>query len=62
MENYLRNLASRLLRISRASLDIGTARKLREISRELDNKADESGGEERRRGDDKTRSGSHRSH
>jgi hypothetical protein len=41
MEDYLRNLAARLLRISHASLDIGTARKLRELSRELGEKADE---------------------
>jgi hypothetical protein len=41
MESYLKNLSSRLLRISRASLDIGTARKLRELSREISEKADE---------------------
>lgn len=40
MEDYLRNLAARLLRISHASLDIGTARKLRELSREIDEKAE----------------------
>ena len=40
MEGYLRNLAARLLRISHASLDIGTARKLRELSREIGDKAD----------------------
>jgi hypothetical protein len=62
MEKFLRNLASRLERISRASLDIGTARKLREISRELDNKADEFGGEEHRRDNGEARSESHRSH
>jgi hypothetical protein len=60
MENYLKNLAARLLRISHASLDMGTARKLRELSRELKDKADELGGDTFNR--DSERNANHRSH
>jgi hypothetical protein len=60
MENYLKNLATRILRISRASLDMGTARKLRELSRELEDKADEFGNDAFRRGEE--RNSKHRSH
>ena len=59
MESYLKNLAARLLRLSRASLDIGTARKLRELSRELEEKADEFGGDAFSRDEHK---GNHRQH
>jgi hypothetical protein len=41
MENYLRDLAGHLRRISRASLDMGTGKKLREIAQEVSEKADE---------------------
>jgi hypothetical protein len=60
MESYLRNLASRLLRISRASLDIGTARKLRELSNEVGEKAEACGEAHDR--EDEERDARHRSH
>jgi hypothetical protein len=60
MENYLKKLAARLMRISYASLDMGTARKLRELSRELEEKADEFGADTFNRKDE--HNGNHRSH
>jgi hypothetical protein len=42
MEKYLRDLAARILRISRGSLDMGTGRKLRELAKEVSDKAAES--------------------
>ena len=60
MENYLRSLAARLLRISRASLDISTAKKLRDLSHELDEKAEEFRSVASRRADNND--GNHRSH
>jgi hypothetical protein len=41
MEKYLRDLAARILRISRGSLDMGTGRKLRELAKEVSDKAAE---------------------
>jgi hypothetical protein len=43
MEKYLRDLAARILRISRGSLDMGTGRKLRELAKEVSDKAAEGG-------------------
>jgi hypothetical protein len=53
MEDYLKNLAERLLRISHASLDIGTARKLRELSREIGAKAEAHDRDDDRDGEDR---------
>jgi hypothetical protein len=39
MEKYLRDLAARILRISRSSLDMGTGRKLRDLAKEVSDKA-----------------------
>lgn len=41
MEQYLRNLAANLLRMSRNTLDIGTARKLRELAADVADRAEE---------------------
>jgi hypothetical protein len=60
MEDYLKKLAARLLRLSHASLDMGTARKLRELSRELEDKADEFGADAFGRKDE--HNGNHRPH
>lgn len=35
MESYLRELAARVLRISRTTMDIGTGRKLRELADDI---------------------------
>lgn len=41
MEQYLRDLAANLLRMSRSTLDIGTARKLRELAADVVGRAEE---------------------
>jgi len=41
MDQYLRELAARILRLSRATLDIGTGKRLRELSKEVSEKAGE---------------------
>lgn len=47
MEKYLRELAARLLRLSRSTLDIGTGKRLREFSKEVAEKAAEAERSER---------------
>lgn len=39
MDNYLRELAARILRLSRSTLDIGTGQRLRQLSKEVSEKA-----------------------
>lgn len=41
MESYLRDLAARVLRISRATMDIETGRKLRRLADDIQHKAAE---------------------
>ena len=57
MNTYLQDLAVRLMRVSRASLDIGTAKKLRELSYEVGEKADEPTGGDSSREDNGTSNG-----
>lgn len=48
MENYLRELAARVLRISRTTMDIGTGRKLRELADDIRARAEMAGDDSRR--------------
>lgn len=59
MENYLSSLAARLLRISRASLDIGTAKRLRDLSHEISERAEEFRSDTSRRADNNDGNRSH---
>lgn len=54
MEQYLRDLAARVLRISRSTLDMGTAERLRDLAREVSDKAADVERSNSRRGEDGT--------
>jgi hypothetical protein len=43
MDDYLKEVAAKVLRLSRSTMDIGTGRRLRELAEELNEKADEYG-------------------
>jgi hypothetical protein len=45
MDMYLKDVAAKVLRLSRSTMDIGTGRRLRLLAEELNEKADEFAGD-----------------